>query len=663
MPQVFYIKTNFTSGEFAPALKGRVDLQKYADGVETLQNYVVLPHGGIKRRGGLHHVNEVKVSADEVRLIPFQFNVTQTYMIEASDLYFRYYTLNGRLESGGSPVETVTPYLDSEVRALDWAQDADNLYLAHASHASQILTRTSATAFSIAALDYVGGPFVEDTDANYGGLGTGYTMTAGVVTKAASTTLVCNTNFFTADMVGMYIRLGSITGGVQGYALITAVADPQNATITNKETLTATAVTTDWALGSWGDETGWPQKVTFFQQRLLFANTANEPQTIWGSAIDVPTNFDHVSDVESDSSFKFTVAANQVNVIEWLSAQQDLLIGTAGGEYLLSGGTESAVSPTNVIVRPQSRYGSGAIRPIQVANVTLYVQRAKRKLQEISFDLNQDAYLSENLLLLSRHLTEGTDKQIHEVEYQQEPDSVVWVVLEDGTLLSMTWLRSQNVVAWGTHPLTGTVKSIGVIPSTTTGNDQVWAVIERTINGSVVKHVEYIDPDIMVDSGLTGLAGPRTISGLGHLEGEEVQIKGDGAVYKSQTVTSGSVTIEDDEPDLTTAEVGLGYTSTVTLLEPDVTDATGTSLGRKKAFRPVFIRVLDTLTVNVNGKSEGTPYLSSETVMGTAPVAPTEQDIKVANLQKGDGKVTVSQPNPLQTHIIAIFGKLTIGDD
>ena len=175
--------SNFTAGELSPRLDGRTDIQKYFNGCKTLENFVVHPHGGASRRPGTIFVREVKNSAHNVRLIPFEFNVEQAYILEFGDQYFRIHKDGGTVVSSGSPVEVTTPYLHTELADIKFTQSADVMYIVHPNHAPRKITRTSHTAWTITAVDFQRGPF---QDANL----TSTTLTAngrtGTVTITAS---------------------------------------------------------------------------------------------------------------------------------------------------------------------------------------------------------------------------------------------------------------------------------------------------------------------------------------------------------------------------------------------------------------------------------------------------------------------------------------------
>jgi hypothetical protein len=216
MPKVTLSKSNFTAGELTPRLFGRTDLGRYDNGAQTIQNFLVQPHGGLSRRPGTKFVREVKTSANEVRLIPFQFNVEQAYILEFGNNYFRIYKDAGIVVSSGSPVEVATPYSTSDLAGLKFAQSADIMFLVHPNHAPRKITRTDHTAWTITEVDLQRGP-MGDTNL------TTTTLTAngrtGAVTVTASASLFASTD------VGRLIKLH------HGFAKITI--------FTNATTVTA----------------------------------------------------------------------------------------------------------------------------------------------------------------------------------------------------------------------------------------------------------------------------------------------------------------------------------------------------------------------------------------------------------------------------------------
>jgi hypothetical protein len=132
-----------------------------------------------------------------------------------------------------------------------------------------------------------------------------------------------------------------------------------------------------------------------------------------------------------------------------MTATRTLIIGTAGGEFTVSGGgTDSAITPTNILIKKQSNHGAANVDSIAVGNATLFLQRAKRKLRELAYNFDVDGYLAPDMTILAEHITEGGVSQL---AYQQEPNQIIWGVRGDGELIGLTYQREQQVTAWHRH--------------------------------------------------------------------------------------------------------------------------------------------------------------------------------------------------------------------
>jgi hypothetical protein len=145
----------------SPKLAGRVDVQKYFAGAETLYNYLVLSQGGATRRPGTRFVAEVKDSSKAVRLLPFEFSTSQAYVLEFGDLYIRFYKDGARLESLGTPIEVTSPYAAADLFTLDIRQVADVLYIMSASYATRKLERYSDTVWKLRTVTFLPPPSIE----------------------------------------------------------------------------------------------------------------------------------------------------------------------------------------------------------------------------------------------------------------------------------------------------------------------------------------------------------------------------------------------------------------------------------------------------------------------------------------------------------------------
>ena len=686
MPRSAPIQTNFTAGELSPRLEGRVDIQKYANGCKTLENMIVLKHGPASRRGGFYFANEVKDSSKKTRILPFEFSATQAYILEFGDQYIRFYKNYGQIKSGpfddvfaaafniGAAYEITTPYLEDELFDLVITQSADVLYVAHQSHEPRTLSRLGDTSWTLDIIQFLDGPY-DSVNATSTTLGLSATSGTGITVTASAVAGINDGDGFLSTDVGRLIRFEDAANDWT-YLEITARADTTHVTADFiGPNASATTAQTGWRLGLFSETTGYPSVVTFFEQRLVWASTTSRPQSMFFSVSadyynHAPTDNDGL--VLDDSGFVYTIATDQVNTIRWLRAGKVLSAGTAGGEFIVSQGDQnSPLSPTNTRVVRQTTFGSAAVTPPQVGNSVLFLQRANRKIREYVYQFETDAYTAPDLAILSEHITEGG---IIDMAYQQEPDSIVWLVRTDGVLVGMTYERAQDVVGWHRHIIGGAdakVESVAVIPNTTGSRDDLWAVIQRTINGQSVRYIEYMTPGLpevpantiaatYLDSMLTYDGSSVTsVFGLDHLEGQTVSVLANGAAHPDRVVSSGLITLNNSYE---TVHVGLPYTSTLQTMRIESGAKDGTAQGKKKRISRVTYRLYDTLGLK-HGPSASRldiiPFRSSADDMDEPPALFTgDKEVEFPRNWDTDGYVFLVQDQPLPFTILAIMPEL-----
>jgi hypothetical protein len=285
-----------------------------------------------------------------------------------------------------------------------------------------------------------------------------------------------------------------------------------------------------------------------------------------------------------------------------------------------------------------------------------------------SFDV--DSYVAPDLGLLVDHLLNIPDGtypnigvHIKAMAYQQEPVPVLWIVMSNGRLYSMTYERSQQTIAWTWHETDGMVESVSVIPNPNKRRDDVWIEVYRTVGGGPVRFVEYLDPDLNTDAALSGTiqSGDEksTVwSGLSHLAGKTVQIVGDDAVFPTQEVSAtGQVTISEPVAQI---EVGLWYGSRIKTLPPEVQLQSGTSQGRKKKWNKIYARLYQSAGCQIN--NEFVPVRKASDPMGVGTGLFTG-DFKITNIGWDEyGQVTIEQNYPRPMNLLAIFGELSVSD-
>ena len=668
MPKTLVSVPSFTAGQLSPRMEGRTDFQKYFSAGTIIKNFIVQPHGPVARRPGTYFVSEVKDSSKDTRLIPFSFSTTQTYILEFGNQYIRFYKDSGQITSGGSAYEISSPYLEAELFDIKFAQSADVMYICHENHSVRKLSRTGHTSWSLTEVDFTDGPYLDSNISTTTFVTSAHTVGSNRTLTASSTTGINNNTGFQTTDVGRLVRFRD------GYGKITARTSTTVVKIQILEDMGSTSSSTDWSLGAFSDTTGHPKCVSFFEQRLVFAGTTDQPQTLFFSQSGDYENMDDglSGSVTDSSAMVYTIASNQVNAITSIKATRTLIVMTTGGEFTVtSGAAEDPVTPTNLNIRKQSSYGSAGVDALSIGNTTIFLQRAKRKIRELAYNFDSDGYIAPDLTILSENITLSG---LIQIDYQQEPYSVVWGVRTDGKLVGMTYNRIQDVVAWHEHDFGGTnakCKSVAVI-DIDTSEDQVWVIVERTINGATKKYVEYLTPSDFnsnieefhyVDSGLAyNGSATTTLTGLDHLEGETVKIIANGATHPDKIVSSGSITLDRS---VTNAKVGLGYNSILKTMRLDdgagITDQTKT-----KRIYDVTVRFFETVGAKVGPDEDNLdiiPFRDSSAAM-TAPVPlfTGDKETEFPSDYGTNGFVVVKQDQPLPTTILAIYARLEIYD-
>jgi len=674
MARVAVQLTNFTGGELSPRLDGRNDLAKYSTGCKTLENMVVYPHGSAARRSGTQYVAEVKDSSKETRLIPFEFSTTQTYILEFGNQYIRFYKDNGQILSGGSAYEISSPYLEAELFDIKYAQSADVMYICHPNHAVRKLSRTGHTAWTLTEVDFQNGPFMDHNISTT-------TLTAGHTSVGSSGNLtLSSTTGVNNDQGWLSTDVGRLVHFKEGHYKITSITSTTVAVSTCVVAPSSGSASTDFALGSFSDTTGHPSCVTFFEQRLVFAATLSQPQTLFFSVSGDYENMDdnYHGTVADDDAIIYTIASNQVNAIRFMTATRTLIIGTAGGEFAVSGGgTDIAITPTNILIKKQSNNGAANVDALAVGNATLFLQRAKRKLRELAYNFDVDGYVAPDLTILAEHISEGGFKQL---SYQQEPNQIIWCVRNDGQLIGLTYQREQEVVAWHRHIFGGAFnsgnavcESVATIP-TDNSEYQTWVIVKRTINGSTKRYIEYMhnydfdetdDTSFnFLDSQLSYDGSPvTTLSGLSHLEGQTVSILADGATHPDKVVSSGEITLNRSASKV---KVGLGFTSLLQTMRLDAGSQNGTSQSKTKRIYEITIRLYESLGVEVGpdlNNMERIPFRSSADLMDSGVgVFTGDKEVEFRGNYETDGFIFVRQDQPLPLTILSLYPKLITND-
>jgi hypothetical protein len=342
----------------------------------------------------------------------------------------------------------------------------------------------------------------------------------------------------------------------------------------------------------------YPSTVSIYQQRLIYANTNNEPQTVFTSATNALTTFSLSEPLSDEDPITVELYSGKYEHVNHLISQNDLVILTGASTWTMAEGQNSDVlTPYNASFRLRNNTGSNQSRPVVAGDTVLYSTRDGKHLIDMAYTITKEEYVGigsyngSDLTVLVPHLFK--DSTIKEMAFQESPDRLIWVVMADGSMRTMTFLKEQSVWAWARHDTDGIYLSVCSIPSLN-GEDTVYFITQRTVDGSTVYYIEemqsryFTDKEdcFFVDCGISfSGSGLTTVSGLDHLEGETVSIFADGSVLPQQVVTSGEVTLSVASDKCC---VGLPITSELWTL-PLNTDIP--LMGRRKMVPAIVLRL------------------------------------------------------------------------
>ncbi len=390
----------------------------------------------------------------------------------------------------------------------------------------------------------------------------------------------------------------------------------------------------------------YPRTGVYFQGRLWLGGTPDAPQTFWASKsvssiTPLPENF--TLGALDDDAMQFTVS--EEGDIRWLSATKNLLIGTTLGEHIVSS-NDGVITPSDIQVTQQSSYGSNYIQPKKIGDQIFYVSPNGLKLRSMQYEWTVENWQSKDITFFSNHITETGIKAL---AWAQNPDNIVIATLSSGNAAVLTYERGENIFGWGRmEMISGDIKDVHANPAN--GNHVVAYLVQR-VSGSL--HVEVFDQDdkVYMDSWATQTYGSKTslIQNLGHLEGEEVQVVGDGAVQPSEVVVAGEITIKYAS---LVVSVGKQILSTLKTMPLDKGSRTGSAQPYLKRNSKIFISLLNSGKPFINGIRP--PTRNPSTPMGQGELTVSGRT-SVANLGwDRDAQIEIIQDLPVPCVITAI---------
>lgn len=698
MAKINLIKNNFTSGELSKKIWLRTDLQQYKNGLKEAFNVLPIIEGGIRKRGGTQAIAQ---TVGAVRILPFTLSHSQAFI-----LVFKPNQIDILDPEGGFIKSLTTPYTATDIKELNYCQNRHQFYIAHPKHPLKWLrTSEDLTNWSIDDFQYAVPPLEEiDTPSiavkpSEKATGKKAILTASLYEAYDNTKryLVGDVCWHVMPVGRIYFRAIRITQGnvPTGGTLdatgpvpdpnweVTSVsqADAFTAADVNKfafinegiiridefisksevrgEILLKLSTDIEAIANSWTfkqdiftSNLGYPKAVTMYQQRLVLGGTTSYPNYVWFSRVGDVTNF--LPTVSDGDSFTVSASSDQLSNVLHLAQSRGVVVFTGGSEQSISATT--TLSPTNANIVESTAYGiTESIRPIKVGSELLFVQKSGERLRSLIYDYSVDSLVSNELTVLASHIAKDHGG-FKEMVYQQEPDSIVWFVMNDGTISSLTLNREQSVNSWSQHNIGGQALSTLTLPSAA-GADRLYFLVNR--NGTI--QLEQLKEGLLLDSVIKVpvqhnkpcIVQDPLISILGD---EIAAYFNDGQSIYSLPILNreGNTLTIDCEMSVGDIYIGRKFTARISLFPPEIQGSPATSSPALFKINHINLYLYETINPKVNGEMVELKQFTENVFEAPKPYTGSKR-VEMNGWNDFDNfKLTIEQDEPLPFHITAV---------
>jgi len=614
----------------------------------------------------------------------------------------------GAYTSGGTfsrLYQLTMPYDSTEIFDIGFDQTADTMFIGHWGYAPRRLTRSGHANWTVSTITFgptLSAPTSPSAAATVGSGATSYSYKITAIDndtgeESLPSSVASVTNDLTTS--GNYNTITwSAVSGAERYIVYKA----ENGVYGLIGGTTGTSFIDDNILPDLGDTPpasrnpfsssgNYPRLVSFHEGRAGWGSTLNKPGGFWLSSSNLYYNMNVSSPAKADDAVSFDLRPG-VNAITGAVSLKKLVLFTNEAEYTVEGGgVTKYITPASLVVERHSARGSAYLKPIAIGDIALHVQRQGAVVRAFGYSFEKDGYRSNDLTLLAPHFFRG--HTIVDWCYQQDPDSVVWCVRDDGVILSLTFVEDQNTFAWSDHYLGGSfgdgaaATGYGVAEACCSvegdTQDDVYFVVKRTINGATKRYIEKLRPRwfatydsndnvdnieeaYFLDAGLYAATVDGTaVSGLWHLEGSVVWALADGNVQGPFTVANGSITLTAAAD---VVHVGLAYVADIVDLPVTVATQSGAPQGRYKCAGSIVLKLIETRGVKF-GDAEDLGKLCEIKSRDTQqdwndPIQPYTGDTLPLGVDGGwsiDGSVIIRQDYPLPMEIAMIAKDIVAG--
>jgi hypothetical protein len=485
------VLTNFSSGELNPLLANRIDTPAYSNGAKQCRNFSLLAEGGVMRRPGTNYLATLPA---ECRLIPFVFSDDEIAIIVLSNNRMDVYNISGTAIV--SNYTTNCNWTTAQLFELNFAQFGDTIFVTHRDNPIRKIFRSSATTFTVSEFAFgidedtpavsgvnkIYAPFYKYDDSTVTvTLSTGATGTGRTVTASAAV--------FVPDCVGHYLEVDGSQMKITGYTSATVV------TVTIVEAVSAGAGPHfNWKEEAISDHRGYPQAVTFHNNRLWFGGLKSRPAGIIASRISEYFNFD-VGTGEADEAIDLDIAGSEVNEVRHMLSGKDLQVFTDGGEYYIPRANDNTITPANVSVLRQTPYGISRTAPVMFDQAAGFIQKNGKAVREFIYSDIEDGYKSTSVSILAQHLIDNP-KQVAVIKGNFTRPEQYAFFLNNGSTYPGTFavfhsVRDEKIAGWTLW----STRTDDYYQSLISLNEYLVCCVKRQLNGSTVYTLERFGDD------------------------------------------------------------------------------------------------------------------------------------------------------------------------
>lgn len=446
------------------------------------------------------------------------------------------------------------------------------------------------------------------------------------------------------------IRVVPVPGGSAAYILHENVAVYKLSYAIATDTFTWAIVTFTAKPAAWTG-TNWPAVGAVYQGRLWLARTPGAPETFWASKSGAPEDF--TGGVTAADAI-LGVVMEHYGAIQWMIGTKNFVIGTLTGEYIVKSDT-GVISSQDIQIDRQSTHGSRFADALMIGDRIFHISAGGRKIRMMEYSFSKNNWISDEANYFADHLTEFN--RFTKIIWLPNPGNLLYAQneLSDGAFF--VWEAETDVHGWSPMSTAGQVLSCtaSIVDGMSVHTIATTRGIVVDIDHSVI---DIFDDEYDMDSWIEGVIGgdKRTITGLNHLQGREVQLLVDGAVHPSKVVAApGQVVLDFDANSSVIA--GQQFIPKIKTMPIDTGTSQGTSKAHFKQFNRYLVSILESAIPLINGVRAPTRFPA--TPMDTAEELRTDfVDVTILGWDRL-AQVEIEQDLPLPLNVLAVFGELS----